>query len=313
MTFFNRRGLREQFAVLVAAANDVPAHSLYRLAKVFPRCVPFLVELKAQRDQSAHASSGPLQDRVAEVAGGLYRCVRALLPGMREESASGSPTQAPAPAAGVEVIHKLRAIATLQVERRVGIGVREHPDVQRPLVEMQMRGEELRRLRDQEGAAADPRGRLTSLVVKGCAAVEAALQALLRQAGRPADAQVPGADKRESARFFVAVAREVDFALQEGTLPEHLVTVPRDRLLKTVRSGNGTLNALALVLLLGARHAPDHPLRAIAASRPDFLLEVASLSGRRGHGDQARIAPHEAGEVTDTVLALVHECVRHLT
>lgn len=306
VTTHGRRELRLQFGVMLAVARDVPDHPLFRLATAFPDCVRFLRDLKHQRDTGAHAMAGSLVEHTDPVRNGIYRCVRALLPGIRTAPASERGEAGVAQdLAAVELIHhRLRARAALHLEQRLGPDIRERRELYRYLVEMQTRLEELRVSAGQDGLG-DRELVAASFLIKGCSALEAALQGIA-QAYRPAAGIPPlDRDKRVNAPRFIQAARTLGFELERNSLPETLVTVQADRVEKTLRTGSGTLNALTLALLLAADHDRDHPFRLVASVRPSFLLDIARLTARRGHGDRLRLDPGEVEPVAETILALV--------
>ncbi len=307
------RKLQFQFGVMVATARDMPEHPLYRLAAAFPDCVPFLLELKRQRDGASHGGNVLLSEDAAPVRSGVYRMVRGLLPEMATARAD-SQTPGDSPGDGMTALNhqRLRARASLAIHRRFGQEIRARRQVYTHLLDMQTRLEELR-VTTAAYAQEDRELAAGGLLREGCSAVEAALEELARSTQDMAAATLPARDKRENAVRLIRAAEALGFELGGGGLPEGLVTVPPERLEKTLRFGTGTLNALAMALLWTAESAPDHPLWPLARSRPSFLLDVAQLSARRGHADRPRLPPEEAEPVARTILDLIETVLKHVS
>jgi hypothetical protein len=304
VTDHDQRGLREQAAVLLAEARDLPEHPLYRLAADFPGSLLFFVDLKAQRDRGTHAAGGEVERREEDFMVNVYRCVRGLLPEMKMAGDAETETRAPG---GLEVIHKLRARAAFRIESRLPGRGRDLPAaVFAPLVEMQTRAEELETMAGQPEADDAAGSRLTSLVNKACEALEAALAMLLRSVPRPSPDSLQDGDKQSLAARCAEAARAAGFDAPTDGLPENY-QVPPDKVVRTLRSCSGTLNAEVLALLLTTEGRPDHPLCRVATDRPDFLLVLADLADRRGHGGRARMERHEVPDVTATVLELIRD------
>lgn len=305
------RRLQFQFGVMVATARDMPNHPVYRLAAEFPDCVPFLFELKRWRDGASHAGDVLMREDAAPVRSGVYRMVRGLLPEMaRARPAPGMPGDEPGDGGAALNHQRLRARATMTIHRRLGQEVRGRRNLYTHLLDMQTRLEELRVTTGTDGQE-DRELAAGGLLREGCSAVEAALQELDKSSQCMAGAVPPGRDKRENAARLLKAAEAIGFELDGGQLPESLVTVSADRLEKTLQFGTGTLNALAMALLWTAEGDPNHPFRAVARTRPSFLLEVGDLSARRGHGDRPRLLPGEAESVVRTILALVETVLIH--
>jgi hypothetical protein len=206
--------------------------------------------------------------------------------------------------------HRLRARAALRLEQRLGAEIRERRELYRYLVEMQTRLEELRVSAGQDGLG-DRELVAASFLIKACSAVEAALQGLAETFQPTAQVAPLDRDKRVNAARFVRAARRLGFRLEHDSLPEGLVSVPADRIERTLRTGGGTLNALALALLLAADGDKNHPFWGVAHTHPSFLLEVADLSARRGHGDRPRLACEEVEPVGEVVLGIVETVLAH--
>jgi hypothetical protein len=205
---------------------------------------------------------------------------------------------------------RLRAKAMLTIHQRFGQEVRARRNLYAHLLDMQTRLEELRVPTDD---GQEDRELLASgLLREGCAAVEAALADLARSTLLQSRLPSLDRDKRQNATRFVEAAKELGFDLERGGLPEALVTVPAERLEKTIRSRRGTLNALAMALLWSAESDADHPLRSVARARASFLLEIARLSVRRGHGDRPRLALQEVEPVARTILDLVETVLMYV-
>jgi hypothetical protein len=206
--------------------------------------------------------------------------------------------------------HKLRAQALTIVEAKLGPRVRELPEVQGSLVEMQIQVREIELLDGSDASPSDWGPMLAEFLFRASTAAEAVLQNLLSASPRDHGETPLGRDRASNVGRFTAIAKELGFRLQaDETLPEHLVMIAPHKIASTIRQSRGTLNPLALALLLLASAQEDHPLRALPSRLPDFLSIVADLSGRRGHGNLPGIAVEEvervAGEVFELTSAIL--------
>lgn len=312
VTDYNHRDLRQQFAVLLAAANDLPSHPLYRLAREYPDCVSFLVRLKSLRNRASHGAVAQLflANDLETIGVNVYRCVRGLLLLVRLQETDGGGRESE-PDWQLDVLLKLRASAAFVVEDRLGISIRDLSDVQGLLVEMQMPLEELCEMPAGSFSQGTLARKLDAFLLSACSALEAGLRALLLCCHAQSELVDLTDDKLSNAKRFSEIARSFGFDLARGALPSSLVMVKGSKIKKALRRKEGTLNSLTLALLLSAENHPEHPLRSIACACPDFLLAIADLSERRKHGVNTRVSIPELPVISDSIYRLIAQIIHH--
>jgi len=303
------RNVRAQFAVLVACANDLPGHPIRSLATGFPDCTRFLLTLKQMRDPGAHAGDMRRFEAPEVLHGHLCRCVRLLLPDLKEGAGPDAEPVVIAPWRRVQ--HVLRARASRTLERRFGANLRAYVRLYALALEMQTRVEEVQVAAGEPGVS-DQEIALVSFLVKGAAALEAALQAVARS--NPAQGDLPplGPDRHENARAIRSTAESLGFEVGQDRAFADLITLPPQRIEHALQYGDGTLNAMTMALLWSASRDSSHPFHRLARNRPQLLLEVAEVSASRGHGDRPNVPVERVAPLAALILDLIEAFLDHI-
>jgi len=314
---------RELIALLAAAllsSRERPEHPLGRCAEEFPELIVFLHRLKQLRDQSSHDTEGGLDTEAAfKIPNEVYRVARSMLPtsdvGVGSSRADARHTISPSTSAewSADLVYRLRAQAARYVETDdlFGLGVREIPALRDVLVEMEHVALELAMLRTAGATAEEMTGRTKDLLIACGNAVEASIKPLLTAA----DIREHLSDDRSAnAIRYTEAAKSLGFSTAEdGRYHDDLLMVRPDRARSAAATKKGALNALLMVATLQAEQDTDHPLRAVAATNPRFLVLAGAVSQARGHGDAPGVETIDLEELHNHVVAIGRAVLEAIT
>ena len=310
------RNLAAQVGAALLVANSHSGHPFHAAARTQPEMLVFLERLKGLRDPAAHDADDTLPDeRVDWVLEGIYSAVGCLLPEsiIRPEAPAGERAYQE-PEWSARVMYRLRAQAVADVDREMGLAVRDFQDLRHRLVDMLVVSHELDHLRRAAADHLDVSGRLNDLVIQGATVIEAGFKALLKSTTTAGCADDLSEDRAKNAIRYNQIAQSLGFTLADGgSLEQQLVTAHPKRVQAAAESGQGSLGALTVVALLSAQLKDDHPLHRIASQRPDLLLDVGEIVRARGHGDRANVDPHGVVAFRNRVLAVARTIIDGLS
>ncbi|MCY1065597.1 hypothetical protein OV090_12525 [Nannocystis sp. RBIL2] len=176
--------------------------------------------------------------------------------------------------AGPPSLIQLHTQATLEVEDRLTMSIRQHEPVRERLVAMQRAWLEA----SQDGAPAD---KWDDVLVKAQRAAERALRTVhepRRGLTPPLHAELAESDKALNQQLLDAIAGELGFSTP---LPATLASVRRGKVQHAESSSSGSLRPLVVLALLGADRDPAHPLRRAARQHTDLLARLDTLAQAR--------------------------------
>lgn len=261
--------LETLLALSILRAQDDGSHPLRRLAARDPALISHLLEIKKARDEKGHgkgSADAPESELLAEP---LARAIIEIM--LPEVTFTREPTASSNPDAYADVL--LDARASIQDEFGFGAFNRLGTNVKERLVHAE-RGF----LSWREGDDA------LALVRDLYAAVQSVLELSLNRWLPP--------DRADEELIEAAQERATEFGLCH-LLPKSLNTVRASVVRKTLQGSGQSLGACMIALLL---MADEQTLKSIAATRPTFVDDVATLIARRGHGNEP--LPLASTEVT---------------
>ncbi|MDX1368103.1 hypothetical protein, partial [Pseudomonas sp.] len=262
--------LETLLALSILRAQDDGSHPLRRLAARDPALISHLLEIKKARDEKGHgkgSADAPESELLAEPL--AREIIEIMLP---EVTFTREPTASSNPDAYADVL--LDARASIQDEFGFGAFNRLGTNVKERLVHAE-RGF----LSWREGDDA------LALVRDLYAAVQSVLELSLNRWLPP--------DMADEELIEAAQERATEFGLCH-LLPKSLHTVRASVVRKTLQGSGQSLGACMIALLL---MADEQTLKSIAATRPTFVDDVATLIARRGHGNEP--LPLASTEVTE--------------
>ncbi|AEG00704.1 hypothetical protein [Methylomonas methanica] len=245
-------------AISILQAQGDASHPLCRIASARPDLIYRLLEINAKRNEKSHGKGGADAPQ-GELSDDSFmrEVIHTLLPDIKF---ADTPFVTPNLDARADAL--LDARASIQSEfgfkqfNRLGF------DLQDRLIHVELFWQSCRYGDDALGFAVDV-----------CAAAQTQFhQALAGQLP-------PDINDGE----LVTTAREKAQSSGLDDLPDCLLTVPPWKIREALQGRDPTLGACVMAFLLVS---DDESLRAVAASQPSFITDMASIITRRGHGNE---------------------------
>lgn len=280
--------LRALVAACMFVAVNQHEHPLYNAALVFSDLINFLFRVKSLRDSSAHASRCilPATD-LKEISDDLYKTIRSFLPEIITKSDNKQAgTGVYSNSFGLDFKHRLRAQAVQKIETDIGPEIREIPELKRHLLDMQQILIEIDHNSEPDTyLSIDTDNLKKDFMITAAVSMEEMFHCMQEFYPEKNYDHLLSFDRKENAKQYLQIAKDIGFkCLENNTLPQDLVMVKKEKVVRALRTNKGTLNSLALASLLTARHENTHSLYRFVSLYPEFLLDISKISKIRGHG-----------------------------
>lgn len=245
-------------AMSMLQAQGDASHPLRRIASARPNLINRLLEINAKRNEKSHGKGGAdAPQRELSDDPFMREVIHALLPDI---------TFANTPAATPDLDAQADALLNARTSIQSEFGFKQFNLLGANLQERLIHAERFWQCcKDGDDAI--------GFAVDVCAATQA--QFHLALAG-----QLPP-DSKDGE--LVTTARKKAQSSGLDDLPDCLLTVPPWKISEALQGGSPTLGACVMAFLLVS---DDETLRAVAASQPSLVTDMANLITRRGHGNE---------------------------